>query len=436
MHIAILALGSRGDVQPFVALALALQQRGHTVRIAAPEDYAFLVADYGVPFHGLGGLIREQMDMARVAAMLDGAGNPLRYAAETLPQVVPIVGRLVADAWVAAQDADALVVSTLGAYPGLGVAEKRRAPIVVAHFHPLAQTSGAQHVNFPALPSWLPGRTHYNRLTHFLGAHGLWQLLRPALNRARRQILDLPPLSPGALVRRVRGLDQVVYGYSRHLAPLPPTAPPAIPVTGFWFLPRPRGWQPDAALQRFLEHGPPPVYIGFGSNLTGRTPDALTALYLEALARTGRRGLFFAGWGDFGNIALPPTALRVENVPHDWLFPRVAAVVHHGGAGSTSAAVAAGIPSVAMPFQGDQFFWARRLHALGCGPAPLARQTLTGATLAAAIADLTSNRAYRTNSRALGAQLRAEHGPATAAAWIEQSLTLKLSKEPPINVTR
>ena len=136
MRITILALGSRGDVQPFVALALALQQRGHAVRIAAPEDYAFLVEDYGLPFDVLGGLIREQMDMERVAAMLDGAGNPLRYAAETLPQVVPIVGRLVADAWHAAEDADALVVSTLGAYPGLSVAEKCGAPIVARPLSP------------------------------------------------------------------------------------------------------------------------------------------------------------------------------------------------------------------------------------------------------------------------------------------------------------
>ena len=422
MRITILALGSRGDVQPFVALALALQQRGHAVRIAAPEDYAFLAEEHGLAFDVLGGLIREQMDMDRVAAMLDGAGNPLRYAADTLPQVVPLVGRLVADAWHAAEEAEALVVSTLGAYPGLSVAEKRGAPIVVAHFHPLAQTSGAQHVNFPALPPWVPLRERYNRLTHFLGAHGLWQLLRPALNRARRQILGLPSLSPAALVRRVRGLDKVVYGYSRVLAPLPAGVPPDVPVTGFWFLPRPARWTPDPVLLQFLEDGPPPVYIGFGSNLTGRTPDALTALYLEALRHTGQRGLFFAGWGDFGSIPLPPTALRVENVPHDWLFPRTAAVIHHGGAGSTSAAVVAGVPSVAMPFQGDQFFWADRLHTLGCGPAPLARQALTAESLATTIADLVGNGAYRAASRGLGAQFGAEDGPATAAAWIEQAL--------------
>ena len=336
--------------------------------------------------------------------------------------MVPIVGRLVADAWHAAEDADALVVSTLGAYPGLSAAEKCGAPIVLAHFHPLAQTSGAQHVNFPALPAWLPLRAHYNRMTHFLGAHGLWQLLRPALNRARREILGLPPLSPAALVRRVRGLDKVVYGYSRHLAPLPPRRRRISPSPASGSCRARNAGSRDPALVQFLADGPPPVYIGFGSNLTGRTPDALTALYLEALRRTGRRGLFFAGWGDFGNIALPPTALRVDNVPHDWLFPHMAAVIHHGGAGSTSAAVAAGVPSVAMPFQGDQFFWAHQLHALGCGPAPLPRQALTAETLAATIADLVANPAYRTATRALGAQLRAENGPATAAAWIEQTL--------------
>jgi sterol 3beta-glucosyltransferase len=238
--------------------------------------------------------------------------------------------------------------------------------------------------------------------------------------------LGLAPLSPAALVRRVRDLDtHVVYGYSRHLAPLPGTALAAAldsAVTGFWFLPHVPAWQPDATLAAFLAAGPPPIYVGFGSNLTGSTPDALSACYREALTRTGSRGIFFGGWGDFANIPLPPTMLRVASVPHDWLFARVAAVVHHGGAGSTSAAVAAGVPSVAMPFLGDQFFWARQLHALGCGPAPLVRQGLTTDHLTATISDLVANPLYRANARSLGTQLRAEHGAAAAAAWIESRL--------------
>jgi sterol 3beta-glucosyltransferase len=152
----------------------------------------------------------------------------------------------------------------------------------------------------------------------------------------------------------------------------------------------------------------------------------LTTLYLAALQRTSRRGLFFAGWGDFANITLPATVLRVESVPHDWLFPRVAAVVHHGGAGSTSAAIAAGAPSVAMPFLGDQFFWAQQLHHLGCGPKPLVRQSLTADHLAATIADLVTNPTYRANARELGAKLIAECGPDTAAAWIEQRIAASL----------
>jgi UDP:flavonoid glycosyltransferase YjiC (YdhE family) len=422
-RITILALGSRGDVQPFVALALALRRRGHSVRIAAPGDYAPLIQAHGLPWHDLGGLIREQMDMRRVAAMLDGAGNPLRFALDTLPQIRPLVSRLVADAWAASTDADALVVSTLGLYPGLSVAEGRRVPLFVAHFHPLAETSAAQHVNFPPWPRRLPLRNRYNRLTHFLGSHGLWQLLRGPLNRARREVLHLPPLSPPVLVRRVQiALAQPLYGYSRHLAPLPPGAPADLPVTGFWFLPRSPHWQPDPALMHFLSSGPPPVYIGFGSNLTGRTPDELTALYVAALQKTGQRGILYAGWGDFGAIPLPPTVLRLADAPHAWLFPQVAAVIHHGGAGSTSAAVAAGIPSVAMPFLGDQFFWAQQLHRLGCGPPPLERQSLTAERLAHTIGEMLGKRSYRTAAASLGAKLRAEAGAERAADWIERRI--------------
>ena len=420
-HITILALGSRGDVQPFVALALALAERGHTVRIAAPDDYAGIIEEHGFSHHTLGGLIRAQMDMGRVARMLDGAANPLRFAADTLPQILPLISRLVADAWAASTDADALVVSTLGMYPGLSVAEKCGAPLVVAHFHPLAETSAEQHVNFPAWPRRLPLRSRYNRLTHFLFAHGLWQLLRTPLNRTRREILSLPPVGPLALVRRVRRLlAQPIYGYSRLLAPLPPGAPADLPVTGCWFLPHSPNWRPDAALEAFLAAGSPPIYIGFGSNLTGRAPDELTALFVQALQNVGQRALLYAGWGDFGAIPLPPTVLRIEDTPHDWLFKRVAAVVHHGGAGVTAAAVAAGVPSVAMPFLGDQFYWAQQLHRLGCGPPPLDRRHLTVGGLASTIDTLLTNASYRQAARRLGAQLRAENGAAAAAEWIEE----------------
>jgi sterol 3beta-glucosyltransferase len=233
-------------------------------------------------------------------------------------------------------------------------------------------------------------------------------------------------------VRRVRALDRAaVYGYSSLLSPLggsaaakeSPEGRSASLVTGFWFLPRPEGWQPNDQLRRFLEAGPSPIYVGFGSNLTGREPHRLTELYVNAIKRIGGRGIFYAGWGDFADIPLPDSILRVESVPHDWLFARVAAVVHHGGAGSTSAATAAGAPSVAMPFLGDQFFWARQIHALGCGPPPLDRKTLTVEHLAETLADLVDNRTYRQRAQALGARLLAESGADKAAEWIEQQFT-------------
>lgn len=431
MHFAILALGSRGDVQPFVALGCGLRNAGHAVTLAAAEDYAQLVTAAGLPFVGMGGLIREQMDMERVAAMLDGAGNPVRFALDFLPQVTPLIERIMRDAWAASHTADAVLASTLGLYPGLSVAEKRGVPLLAAHFHPLGRTSDQQHPNFPPLPQAGPAsgplnrRMHagYNRATHLLGEQALWQLLRSALNRARRKVLGLPALGPLALARRVHAAQaHTVYGYSTTVAPLPPGTPANPAVTGYWFLPRPAYWQPDAALAHFLAEGPPPVYVGFGSNLTGRNPDRLTQMFVAALQANGLRGLLHAGWGDFGNGPLPATVLRVAGVPHDWLFPQTAGVVHHGGAGVTAAALAAGIPAAVMPFLGDQFYWAQRVHALGCGPPPLVRRTLTTAQLTAVLADLVNNGRYRERARIVAQSLAGEDGVGNAVAWITRTL--------------
>ena len=176
--------------------------------------------------------------------------------------------------------------------------------------------------------AWIPGRSAYRLLTHTLGAQGLGQLLRPAVNQARRDVLGLPAISPLALWRQLsQPPDLSLYAYSTLIAPPPPDWTARQAVTGYWFLPPSPAWQPPAELQAFLHNGPPPVYIGFGSLLAGRDPDGVTNLVLDALAQSKQRGLLYAGWGDFARQPLPPTCLRIESVPHDWLFPQLAAVV-------------------------------------------------------------------------------------------------------------
>lgn len=424
MQIALLALGSRGDVQPFIALGEALCHIGHSVSLIGLADYRDLVGAYGLPYAPVVGAAGELMDRELVYAALDSAGGglPLGFARRFLAQVAPLVARLCAECLAACAGADLIVASTLGLYPGLAIAERLGVPLVPAHFHPSGLTSSAPDVSFAALPGWAPLRGAYNRLTHHLAAHGLWQLLRGPLNRARAAA-GLPALSAAVLWGRVRHPAPLsLYGYSAAVAPAPADWPGQRRITGYWLLGPPPGWAPPEPLARFLAAGPPPVYIGFGSVLAGRDPAAVTALLVAALDRAGARGIIYRGaWGDLAPAGLPGHVLAIDDAPHAWLFPRVAAVVTHGGAGTTAAALRAGAPIVAVPSYGDQRFWGRRVAELGAGTAPIPRAELSAERLAAAIGRAVADPAMRARAAALGARIAAEDGAAAAARAIHIS---------------
>ncbi|MEO8287533.1 MAG: glycosyltransferase [Chloroflexota bacterium] len=411
MRITILAVGSRGDMQPFTALGLGLKEAGHNVRIAAATDYEGLVRPYGLDYAPLVGSIRELMDRQAVTAILDGADNPLRFVKGMMDTIRPLVARLIADCYAASQDADALVVSTLGLYAGYDVAETLGIPVFTAHLHPDVATRYYPHVFAPVLPSWFPCRAQYNRLSFGVSDAAYWAMIFGSLNQARRDIFGLPPLTPMDCLRRTRRpLRPVLHAYSPHMTRTPPDWGRNVHVTGYWFLDSALGWEPDPALVRFLEAGPPPVYVGFGSALVGSDPDAVTRTVLGALQRTGQRGILMTGWGDLGNITLPESVLRVEQVPHDWLFPRVRAVVCHGGAGTTAAALRAGIPPVLVPFYGDMHFWAQRLERMGLGPRAVNRRQLTEESLAAAIDQAVNDTSIRARVAIMARRIACERG--------------------------
>lgn len=425
MHITILALGSRGDVQPFVALGNALLRLGHRVCIAAATDYRDLAVGSGLEFAPVVGSIRAIMNFDLVYEALDAANKPLPlgFAHRFLEHVSPLVQQIVADCFRACMLTDALVVSTLGCYPGLSIAERLGVPIVPVHFHPFAPTEAFPDMSFVELPHWMPGRSHYNKLTHYLTPHGMAQLLRPALNRARAEILGLSPIGPVQQFRRTAArLSFVLHGYSSILVPRPSDWEPAHQLTGYWFGEQNNVWQPSADLASFLDDGPPPVYVGFGSILAGRHPEQATALIVRALKLAGQRGILFRGWGDLGGGTLPGHVLAVDSVPHDWLFPRVAGVVTHGGAGTVAAALRAGLPPIVVPFFGDQRFWGRQVARLGLGPSPIPRAELSAEALAAAIRTATTNGAMRRRARSVGRLLEAEQGAERAARSLERYL--------------
>ncbi len=185
--------------------------------------------------------------------------------------------------------------------------------------------------------------------------------------------------------------------YSPSIIPHPADWPDSVHITGYFFADTQADWQPSPELEAFLEAGDPPVYIGFGS-MAGRDPEQFARLILEALAKSGQRGLLLTGWGGLHPESVPDNVFVVDSAPHSWLFPRMAAVVHHGGAGTTAEGLRAGVPSVIVPFILDQPFWGARIKALGLGPDPIPQKNLTADRLANAIKLAVTNSDMKTRS--------------------------------------
>jgi sterol 3beta-glucosyltransferase len=318
----------------------------------------------------------------------------------------------------ACRDTNVIIAGLGGFFIGLALSEKLGIRFVPAFVYPFTPTREFPGVLAPSTPFRLPGWA--NRLTHLLAQQMMWQTFRAADTKARREILHIPTVPVfGPFGSLERTGQTVLYGYSRHVIPIPADWNSSKQVTGFWPLEPPREWHPPAGLVEFLESGDPPVYIGFGS-MIHRKPEEVTELVLCALARTGRRGVLSAGWGGIGKGSLPKTVYPIGSMPHRWLFPRMAAVVHHGGAGTTAAGLIAGVPAVVTPFFGDQPFWGERVLALGVGPKPIPRPRLTADNLANAIDAAVSDSGMIERAARLGEQIRAEDGVARAVEILGQ----------------
>lgn len=415
MRITILTLGSRGDVQPFIALAVGLQNTGrHRVRLAAPDNFELLAAEYHLDFFPIG------MDAQKMLGTggIDPSRNVLLWFGDVLRSLKPLVAQIAENSLLASQDADLILYSTLG-IAGYHIAEKLGIPCIFASpmpgFFPTRAYPNPGGV-FPALP--LGGA--YNKQTHILSGY-LFQLFTGSfINRWRKEKLHLPAIPIGRYPYfQMAGRPQTIIGnYSPIISPKPPDWGNNIHLTGYWFLDPAPDWQPPAQLVEFLEAGAPPVYIGFGS-MANRAPLKMAQLAQEALERSGQRGILAAGWGGLDNTNLPATIFALDSVPHTWLFPRMAAVVHHGGAGTTAAGLRAGVPSILVPHMGDQPFWAKRVTELGVGPRCIPRRKLTSGRLAAAINIATTDQNLRAKAAALGERIRSEDGVARMIEVIE-----------------
>jgi UDP:flavonoid glycosyltransferase YjiC (YdhE family) len=398
MRVLIVTAGSRGDVAPFTGLARRLEQAGHRVAIAAHGAFADLVRGCGVAYRPL-------------------PGDPVALARARLAAPSPEAGRAVFAAFLdrlgegliaaVAAGADVLLTAFGPAPLSRVVAAGFGIPSVGTYLVPAVPTA-----RFP-LPGW-PGPGD----------------LGPAGNLAAgRALLDqAAPLyaAPLARLRARLGLPTadtpqpaagwpICHGFSPAVVPRPDDWPPEARVTGYWWPARPTGWQPPTDLLDFLQAGPAPVFVGFGS-MAPDEGERLTEVVAAAVARAGVRAVVQAGWAGLAPVG--DDILPVGDVPHDWLFPRMAAVVHHAGAGTTGAGLRAGVPAVAVPVLLDQPFWAARLHRLGVAPAPLPQRALTADALAGAIRACLDEPGYRRRAADLAGRIRAEDGAAAVLAVV------------------
>ncbi len=417
MRIAILALGSRGDVQPFIALGKGLKDAGHSVRLVTHPNFEALVNSHRLEFWPVKGNVQEVVESQEMRALLE-KGNFLAITLRTAKEAQRATIQWAQAGLAACQGMDLLLAGIGGLYIGLSLAEKTRVPFLQAYLVPFTPTKAFPG---PLLPPSLPKLGgFFNRLSHHLTRQMMWQGFRTADSLARKQVLGLPaaPFWGPYHSERTRGLP-VLYGFSPAVIPAPTDWGDEIHVTGFWFLDSAKDWTPPADLIDFLAAGPPPVYIGFGSMSTLK-PEQTAELVIQAMERTNQRALLFSGWGGLQKTDLPASIRLINSVPHAWLFPRLAAVVHHGGVGTTAAGLRAGVPSIVIPFFGDQPFWGQRIADLGVGPAPIPRKELTVERLAQAVQTAITDAAMRQRAADLGSRIQAEDGVARAVAVIDQ----------------
>jgi sterol 3beta-glucosyltransferase len=418
MKLIAVTFGTEGDTRPIAALCRSLMDAGHSVMLLAADGTLSSARDLNVPHAALAGDIRGTLQPGGGIASVLAGKKSLNATAKALAKIANDN----AAAWMrqtleAAGGCDAMIGAGLAAFAGFSAAEKLGIPIIGAGMFPLTPTA---EFSSPFLPPRRVPR-FLNRFSHHLVIRALWREFRKAINAARAEICSLPP-------RRKPWIDHpMLYGMSPSLLPKPADWPSNAYVCGQWV--KPVGeWDAQQSLRNFLAAGEPPLYVGFGS-MVGFDRDTLVAAIVRAVA--GRRALFYPGWSGTQGLQLPGNFCVIEETPHDWLFPRTSLVIHHGGSGTTHSASRAGVPSIVLPFAGDQPFWAERLRVLGVAPETPSGREVTAHSLERAITVARTSQ-MRARAAELGAKMRAEDGPAAAVAIIE-SLEAKSLRNPSLS---
>ena len=413
MRITLLTYGSRGDVQPFLALAQALQNSGHTPLLAAPHRFSNLAAEYAIPFFPLPG------DPEELSIRINDSRQNMFKLIESMSDfVISIAGPVWQAVKSACATAELIVHSFLFTTGAHSLARELGIPDVSVQLFPVfAPTQAFPMIALPDLP---PGPISY--ASHWFSTQLFWRVGKAGFQRLRANDPDLFKLTLAwpfdwrKAEKSNRHPTPLIFAYSPSLLPRPNDwTNPNIHLTGYFFAQTPKNYTPSAELQAFLDKGSPPVCITFGSMIS-KEARHITELVQSALQICGMRGVFLTGWG--GIEIHSANLFSVPAAPHEWLLSHCSAIIHHGGAGTTAASLRAGIPNVIIPHGADQPFWGRCVARAGAGPEPLDIHHLTAQNLVDALAK-TQLPAIQTRARQLAACLEEENGTQAAVQILE-----------------
>ncbi len=408
MNVTILTYGSRGDIQPFLPLSLGLIARGHSVKLAAPRRFKELIEGYGIHFVPLAG---DPEDLVR--RFNDAGFNFLAMLREMISHATDIGIDVMRQTEEHCANADLIIHTFAHAVGAHTVARKKNIPDVHVQLFPLFSPTG----DYPNVTMPNFGFRALNRMSHVVSSKLTWVISRLGFEYVRRRA-GLPkqklyfPFDQDSL----RPPTPILCAWSPSILPASSDWEPHVHVTGNYFFDLNTTHQPTVELQSFLDAGNAPVCISFGS-MVNRDAKKIDHIVRQALNRTHQRGIILSGWGKVEHPS-SDDLLYLEAVPHDWLLPRCKMVVHHGGAGTTSAGLRAGIPNIVVPFTADQPFWGNRVHAIGAGPKPILVKNLSVERLTDAIVEAGS-KSLRERAESIGQKIRSEDGVGQAVQFIE-----------------
>jgi sterol 3beta-glucosyltransferase len=416
VNIKILTIGTRGDVQPFIALGVQLVQAGHRVTICTSEAFKQLILEQGLHFFPVRADFLELTQSAEGKKLM--SGNPLTIVKQWKLLIYPMMVRMLEDMWAASEDAEVLIYHPK-AFGGYDIAEKLNIPVFLAHPVPILMPT-SRFTN-PVLPFSLNNGL-LNRFSYTINRLLLGSFMN-VINQWRRSTLGLPKKrSVWTNDLQLNGRDiPVLYGCSPSVIPYDPEWKDRVHMSGFWFLDEQESWQPPEQLLQFLDSKPQPIAVSF-SSMPLKAPELIRKRLVEALRRSGQRAILLTGWSGIENQSSDDCILCLREAPHSWLFPRTAGVIHHGGAGTTAAVLRAGKPMSVCPFTADQPFWARRMYDLGVAAKPLVEKNMTVEALEQRILELTSNENLAMKSQQIAQAIHGENGAGSAAGYIQSKL--------------